>query len=302
VAVLLLLIAVALPAPVFVLAGVPLAASLWLVERHRREENLQAAIPEGLFACAFGLILLTEIFYVQDAFDGRFNTLFKVYYQVWTMLGIACAVAAVQLALETRGRTEVRTALAVAGVAGLLAASAYPIIASNQWTKVHGPRDWQGLNSAAFFANFSADDLAAMQWLYDHSTTDDVIIEAPGCSYQVNGQIPTSGMAAMTGVPTIIGWGGHESQWRAAQPDLLNQIGARQADVAAIYADPQSDLVDKYGATLLFVGSYERNGAPGCDIAGPYPSVQPPDFPGAGWEQVFSSGETAIYRRLESAG
>jgi len=149
---------------------------------------------------------------------------------------------------------------------------------------------------------FSPDDVAAMQWLYDNARNDDVVIEAPGCSYQVYGAIPTSGMAAMTGVPTIIGWDGHESQWRAGQTDLLNDIVPRQQDVATIYADPQSDLVDKYDATLLYVGTYERQGTPDCDKAGPYPSVQSPDFPGAGWEQVFSSGQTAIYRRVETTG
>ena len=193
VAVVILLVAVAVPAPVVVLAGAPLAASLWLVEQHRREESMQDAIPEGLFACAFGLILLTEFFYVQDAFSGRFNTLFKVYYQVWAILGIACAVAVVELYRETKTFPAFRTVLAVVGAAGLLAALAYPIIATNQWTLVHGPRDWQGLNSAAFFADYSADDLAAMQWLYDNAQEDDVIIEAPGCSYQVNGGDPHLG-------------------------------------------------------------------------------------------------------------
>ena len=178
-AVVILLVAVAVPAPVLVLAGAPLAASLWLVEQHRREESMQDAIPEGLFACAFGLILLTEFFYVQDAFSGRFNTLFKVYYQAWAMLGIACAVAVVVLFRETRPFPAFRTVLAVAGAAGLLAALAYPTISTNQWTLVHGPRDWQGLNSAAFFADYSADDLAAMKWLYDNAQEDDMIIEAP---------------------------------------------------------------------------------------------------------------------------
>ena len=106
----------------------------------------------------------------------------------------------------------------------------------------------------------------------------------------------------MTGVPTIIGWGGHESQWRAGQPELLGQIGVRQGDVAAIYADPASPLVDQYDATLLYVGGYERNGAPGCDLAGPYPSVSDPNFPGPAWEPVFTSGDTVIYRRVASTG
>jgi maltooligosyltrehalose synthase len=203
--------------------------------------------------------------------------------------------------------------LAVAGVAALLVALAYPVIATNQWTLVHGPRDWQGLNSVAFMEQISADDVAAMAWLYDNAEEGDIIIEMPGCSYQDNGGIPTSGLAAMTGVPDIIGWNGHEFQWRGGQPELLNQIGQREADVAAIYSDPQSDLVGKYDATLLYVGSFERYGTPSCQIpvpgsltgetyTGPYASIGNPDFPGAGWEQVFSSGETAIYRRVETAG
>ena len=277
--------------------------SLWLVEQATgATARCATAIPEGLYACAFGLIVLTEIFYVQDAFSGRFNTLFKVYYQVWTMLGIAGAVAVVTLIVELRPYPALRTALGVRGRVGLLAAVAYPIIATQQWTREFGPREWRGLNSAAFMANFSPDDLAAMHWLYDNAEQDDVIVEAPGCSYQVNGGIPTSGLAAMTGVPTIIGWGGHESQWRAGQPDLLGQIGARQSDVAAIYTDPSSPLVDQYGATLLFVGSYERDGASNCASAGPFPSIAGPDFPGPGWEPVFTSGETIVYRRLATTG
>lgn len=301
-AIVVLLAAVAIPAPVIVLAGLPVALGLWLVNRAREEDRLDRALPEALIACAFGLVLITEFFFVQDVFAGRYNTLFKVYYQVWALLGIACAAAIMHLFAETKERSEVRAVLAVAGVAGLLVALAYPVIATQQWTLVHGPRDWQGLNSAAFMTDYSADDLAAMRWLYDNAEDDDIVVEAPGCSYQVYGQIPTSGMAAMTGVPAIIGWNGHEDQWRGGQPELRNQIGPRQADVAAIYADPQSALLDTYGATLLFVGDYERNGTAACALAGPYPAVANPDFPGPGWEQVFASGQSAIYRRVETTG
>lgn len=299
--VLVLLASVAIPAPVLVLAGVPVGLGLWLVDRARAADRLVAAIPDALIACGFGLVLITEFFYVQDSFSGRYNTLFKVYYQVWTLLGIAAAVAIVRIAAQTRGRADVRAVLAVAGTAGLLAALAYPLLATPQWTRVHGPREWQGLNSAAFMTQFSADDMAAMAWLYDNAEPGDVIVEAPGCSYQVYGQIPTSGVSAMTGVPTIIGWTGHEVQWRGGQPELFDQIGPRSADVGAIYADPQSDLLDRYDATLLYVGAYERYGTGACATAGPFPQVADPAFPGDGWEQVFASGETAIYRRT-SAG
>ena len=35
---------------------------------------------------------------------------------------------------------------------------------------------------------------------------DDVVLESPGCSYEVNGGVPTSRIATFTGVPTVIGW------------------------------------------------------------------------------------------------
>jgi hypothetical protein len=74
-------------------------------------------------------------------------------------------------------------------------------------------------------------------------------------------------------------------------------------NVAAIYADPSSTLVDKYDATLLYVGSFERIGAgTDCEKAGPYPSVNDPAFPGPGWEEVFASGDARIYRRIETPG
>jgi uncharacterized membrane protein len=107
-------------------------------------------------------------------------------------------------------------------------------------------------------------------------------------------------MAAFTGVPTIIGWDFHEVQWRGGQPDLSAEIGPRAADVAAIYSEPASTLLDEYDVTLLYVGSFERYGAgPACEKAGPYPTVLDPAFPGPGWEEVFASGDARIYRRLE---
>jgi len=291
--------AVVIPAPVLILAGVPLAGALWLLIPGNRKLDSPCLVPSGLFAAAFGLIVLTEFFFVQDVFSGRYNTLFKVYYQVWTLLAIGSAIAVVALIRDLSQRA-VRQGIVVAALAvGLLAASAYPVIATIQWTRVHGIRDWQGLDGAAFLAAHSADDLAAIRWLYDNAEKDDVIIEAPGCSYQINGGMPTGRMAAFTGVPNIIGWDGHEGQWRAGQPELSSQIAPRAENVAAISADPASPLVDQYDATLLYVGSFERYGAgSACEKAGPYPAVNDPGFPGPGWEEVFGSGEARIYRRV----
>ena len=103
----------------------------------------------GLGAAGLGLIVATEFFYVQDVFSGRYNTLFKIYYQVWTMLAIGSAVATVLLIKATRNRMATQGVLVAVVAVGLLAAAAYPIVATAQWTRVQGAREWQGLNGLA---------------------------------------------------------------------------------------------------------------------------------------------------------
>jgi uncharacterized membrane protein len=292
------LLAVLLPAPVLVLAGVPLAAALWLLRsRWERAEAPELALL-GLTAVGSGLILIAEFFYIQDVFNGRFNTLFKVYYQVWTLLGVAAAVG---VALAWRWSEHVpvaRRAVGVAVATALVAGLAYPVVSIRGWTTWEGPREWRGLDGAAFIGDSAPGDLAAIRWLADNATADDVILEAPGCSYQINGGVPTNRFSAFTGVPAIVGWGGHESQWRGGQPELLGELGARQSQVATLYDTLDPMLLDRYGVTLIAAGSFEREGAGGaCALAGPFPSVQGQGFPGPGWSEVFSQDGATIWRR-----
>jgi YYY domain-containing protein len=295
------LLAVALPAPVLILAGAPLAASIWLVWRSWDRPVEARTIVAGLFAAGFGLILITEFFYIQDVFQGRYNTLFKVYYQVWTLLGVGAAVAVGLLWREVAAasRREIWRPVLAGGTALALAAGlVYPVIASEQWTDWAGPRKWEGLDGLAFVGETAPGDEATIRWLADHAQEDDIVLEAPGCQYQINYGVPTSRISAFTGVPTLIGQDGAEGQWRDQQPELQGQIGVRADEIAEMYDDPRSDLFARYGITLLYVGEFERNGSgPDCEKGGPYPSVEGADYPGAGWTEVFSSDDGALYRR-----
>ena len=72
----------------------------------------------------------------------------------------------------------------------------------------------------------------------------------------------------------------------------------RQADVAAMYGNPASPLFDDYGVRWLIVGAYEAGDwRSTCQTAGPYPGIGTPGNPGPGWEEVYQSGETRIYRK-----
>jgi uncharacterized membrane protein len=251
-------------------------------------------VATGLYALGFALLIGTEFLYIQDLFATRMNTIFKVYYQVWTIFAVATAISIVVLWREIRPRAFARPAVAAFSTVAVLAGLVYPIVASRQWTDHF--QEWRGLDGMAYVEGFAPDEVAAIEWLLANAAPDDVILEAAGCSYGYTGGVPHNRASAFTGIPTVIGWGWHESQWRNGTPEQL-AIGPRQTDVRNLYEEPTESLLDRYDITLLYVGNVERLESPRCDSTGPYPAVDSPSFPGPGWEPVFTSGEVAIYRR-----
>ena len=73
---------------VVVLAGYSIA------RRVRLDLNPETVFPLILLATGFFLLAGAEMFYVSDSFGGglrRMNTVFKVYYQAWLLLGLAAS-------------------------------------------------------------------------------------------------------------------------------------------------------------------------------------------------------------------
>jgi len=250
----------------------------------------------GLFALGFALSLIVEILYIRDVFDDRMNTLFKVYYQAWTLFAVASALACLVIWREARPRLAARLALASFMVLAIGAGLVYPWLSAKHWTG--GFAGWDGLDGIAYVGATMPDELAAIRWLQANARPSDVVLEAAGCAYQPNGDVPFNRVAAYTGIPTVIGWDNHERQWRSGQPDLLAAIDQREADVGRMFAEPRGQLLDRYGITLLYVGHYEREEyGYMCQVAGAYPGVASDSYPGSGWEPVFLRGQVGIFRR-----
>jgi uncharacterized membrane protein len=76
----------------------------------------------------------------------------------------------------------------------------------------------------------------------------------------VGGQYSWGGrISAHTGLPTVLGWAGHELQWRGSTAEP----GIREPDVETLYTSrvwPQTqELLDKYGIEYVIVGPLEVN-------------------------------------------
>ena len=263
----------------------------------------------ALLIAACEIVYLRDVFGGGALF--RMNTVFKLYYQAWLIAGVAAgpalyllvvaAVRAIKGALGTTAASEAsderittnQGRLAGWGAVGgvvlwsaalvtLLAASVvYPVLATSARTvNLTLPRALDGIaymtnDAPTSFANCTqvgggsnAGDDAAIRWLNAHIDGSPVIAEAPGAEYS-----HCSRISAFTGLPTVIGWSGHEVQWRVnwlAQPGNEATINERLDAVNQIYTNPNQSMVmgllRRYHVRLLYVGAAERQTYSGADL------------------------------------
>jgi uncharacterized membrane protein len=99
-----------------------------------------------------------------------------------------------------------------------------------------------------------ADDLPLIDWIRANVHGIHVVAEAPGIDYKWTGRI-----SWLTGLPTPIGWGYHESQQRRAYGAYLE---ARKSAMTDLYTttDVQvmANVLSQYSVAYLVFGTQER--------------------------------------------
>lgn len=217
-----------------------------------QEESASSSLP-FLFLLILTGVLLTigpEFLYLKDNFGQRLNTIFKFYYQAWLLWGVASAVGMAYL----WQRQRILGLLITGGYLFLLGgALLYPYYGMISRSAEYGtPRTLDGM---AQLAQHHPGEMEAIAWLAAHHTADTVIVEA------VEGQYSDFGrFSARTGVPTVLGWPGHEHQWRSySNPEP----SARETAITTLYNTTHWDealtILQRYNITHIIVGRLERN-------------------------------------------
>lgn len=230
------------------------------------------------------LVLVPEFFFLRDFFGYRINTIFKFYFLVWLLWAIAAAYGTFVLWQKLQGIWSVVFKTLILLILAL--AMLYPLMGI--WSKTNGfkPNQWE-LDGTAYITNYNLDEAAAMQWLLQAPL--DVIAESVGGSYSVHAR-----MATHSGQPTVLGWVGHEHQWRGG----FNEMGSRQSDIARLYCVANwaetKTIIDQYGIRYIVLGNLERTTyAPGTNNC-------PSGFSEGKFqrylEPVFQQGDVTIYR------
>ncbi|WP_276300722.1 DUF2298 domain-containing protein [Halorussus lipolyticus] len=285
--------------PVLVLV-VPLLAVGWALlrtegARFRRDDSASNVGYETvLLVAGAGLVTLVEFVYVQDsAAGGRFNTVFKVYMQVW-ILWATSAGAALGVLVSRVGPADWRLpavgvdrAGAMSGVAALLVVSTalYGGMAlGGHFTSEYNRIDDPTLDGKAFVEDHHSSEAEAIAWLDDREGQPH-IAAAPGRKVYSW----TSPSSSLTGLPAVIGWVYHEGIYRGH-----DAAKARASEVDTIFTgswDRRATLLDRYDVEYVYVGPRARDRYGADDLRfGQYPGV----------ERVFSDEGVVVYRVHQS--
>jgi YYY domain-containing protein len=191
------------------------------------------------------MVLGPEFLFLRDNFTARMNTIFKFYYQAWMLWSLAAGFAAVTLLKKAKWASQLIVIVMI--LLGLV----YPALAFPDKTQNFSPVNGHTLDAAAYLVRYQENEAAAIGWLAD--APDGVVAEAIGGQYSGYARVST-----LSGQPTVLGWPGHEGQWRGG----YTEVGNRETDVRNLYQAPDWEtaelIIDTYNIRYIYVGGLER--------------------------------------------
>lgn len=271
--------------PLALLVTLAAYATLWLIREGKASEGMTFAM--ALATLGLALIMGPELLFVDDSFGGahaRMNTVFKLYYQAWTILVAATGFVIYYWAKLIRASHDSsRLLLRFWGgvfVLVLVGALYYTPAAIASKAELYGQE--RTLDGLQHVERFAGAEYRAIEYIRENVGKGSAILESVGGGYSEHGRIASS-----TGVPTVLNWPGHQMQWRGSS----TPFAGREQDVQTIYQtldiNEAVSLLDKYDVDHVYVGSRERSKYGEAGLAKFAQFMTP----------VFSEADVVIYRR-----
>ncbi len=225
--------------------------------------------------CGLGLLVVPELIYVKDIYGEsyeRYNTMFKLTYQAFILLGLSVG-GLVGLLLRDLAQEngnvpdKFRKLKYCVGVIIILLAftlDGYLINATGKWFGTRlDPQFRTGISAMQnIYSDWEFSDVAmAIDIINSDERRDICVMEEAGISYH-----PECKISVFTGASDIIGWYGHEQMWRGNSANVSERTKEVGNFYSCGYEDYCRGVVQKYGVDYIFAGrkAYEKY-AVNCD-------------------------------------
>ena len=218
-----------------------------------QKTNISMQFIQILIIMGALLCFIPEFFYLRDQFGWRMNTIFKFYFQGWIIFSLAAAFAIPEIIYRLTTIWKKGISILFVGIiigTGLF----YPFFAIPDKTNSFQNMDWS-LDGNHYFKISNPLEYEAISFL--DQVSYGVVAEAIGGSYSNYGRV-----SKFTGLPSVLGWPGHESQWRGG----ANEIGNRESDIKELYLTSNWNyawaIMEKYNIHYVFIGLLEKSTYP----------------------------------------
>ena len=249
---------------------------IYLIRFKKSEINFKQYLNnhlEDLFViiiglCAFGLVLMPEIIYLKDIYGEqykRFNTMFKLTYQAFSLYSITTSYILFKLALS---KNKIIRVVSIIVLVITLTTFGYGIDAIITTSKRSKYNEISATNTESFIKNALPDDYKAIEWIRSNINQNSIIVESTkmGNSYSTSSRIST-----FTGNPTVVGWIYHEWIWRYNEDYSIPQIlVSRNRDIKNLYITENIDeakyVINKYNIDYIYIGQLEYETYPNINL------------------------------------
>lgn len=258
---------------------------IFLIVITRKEPSIINNFVLVFFSFGTFLIVIPEFFYIKDIYPAHFraNTMFKLGYQAFIIMGIASAYTYIlfkQPIIKLKNKILHNSYLIIHTSLFLLVAI-YPYFAI---TSYYGKLEkTPNLDGSSWIKDQYSEYKEIIDYFNTKVTGRPTILEAQGDSYT-----DFNVVSSYTGLPTVAGWWVHEWLWRGN----ADVVGKRIPDVQTLYESDNlqqtENLIKKYQIKYVIFGTNEKT---------KYPKLKEEKFTRWG-EIVFTSSnrQGKIYR------
>ena len=281
------------------IAWISLPIGLWaLVLLLRPDQSDVKRLIFFMVGTAMVLTLFVELFALHGDI-GRMNTVFKFYYQAWTLLALSAAAAFVWIApaITSVWNSKVSAVWQILFAFMVFGALLYPLTATqdkvNDRMSSEAPRSLDGMAymKTSYYSDQNAtfelnQDYDAIKWMQQNVQGSPVIVEGNTVEYRWG-----SRFTIYTGLPGVVGWNWHQRQQRGFLSDAT--VWARINEIPVFYTTTDIEaalsFLKKYNVKYIVVGQLEEAYYQGDGL------TKFSAFDGTYWKKVFQEKNTTIY-------